>query len=409
MTICLIGNGYDLHHKLPTNYLDFLHIVQFLIEHKNVVYNNLGEILSADEVFSTNDFIKTVYKQHSDAYNNIKPDVEDFQQIVTMAENNVWFRYLYDAINKSLGWIDFEKEIGKVLDAFEEFFEHEECIHSYGEKCVFDWHTYECDQQTRFIVSRFNFFYHAENESSGFSKGTQVIKTEYIIEDPINSGYIYLDTEKISSDLFESMIALAKIIGLYLKIFVEDLLIYLQENKYSISCASYPKTDFVVNFNYTRTYEAFGNPNANVEHIHGSFDHDIVLGINPNEKDEIYNIDTTFLQFKKYYQRVFYGTDLTYLRKMQDLKASKKYDSGHTLYVIGHSLDETDKDMIVELFDVASKIIVLYHDKKAVARYIRNLVRIYGKDRFDKVRVEKKLTFLKQSELTWNKQPLEYN
>ena len=112
---------------------------------------------------------------------------------------------------------------------------------------------------------------------------------------------------------------------------------------------------------------------------------------------------------KKYYQIVFYGTDLTYLRKMQDLKASKKYDSGHTLYVIGHSLDETDKDMIVELFDVASKIIVLYHDKKAVARYIRNLVRIYGKDRFDKVRVEKKLTFLKQSELTWNKQPLEYN
>ena len=183
----------------------------------------------------------------------------------------------------------------------------------------------------------------------------------------------------------------------------------MQEHKYSITCASYPKTDVVINFNYTRTFEVLSNSNANVEHIHGRLDSDIVLGINSDEKDELYSIDTTFLQFKKYYQRVFYRTDITYLHKLQELKTSKKYDTGHTLYIIGHSLDETDKDIIVELFDVADRIIVLYHDLKAVKKYIRNLVKIYGKREFDRIRVDKKLIFLKQAEISWIKQPAEYD
>ena len=33
MNILLLGNGFDLHHKFPTAYIDFLHTLQFLVEH----------------------------------------------------------------------------------------------------------------------------------------------------------------------------------------------------------------------------------------------------------------------------------------------------------------------------------------------------------------------------------------
>jgi hypothetical protein len=409
MKICLIGNGYDLHHKFPTNYLDFLHVVHFLIEHKTETYATIGEILSSVELAEGNDFIKAVYKKHSDVYDKVRLDIETTKRIVELAENNVWFNYLYSAINKSLGWIDFEKEIIKVLNSFEDFFNNEKNIHYDGSNFVFDWSSFSCNKQTRFIVDNFNFFYCSIRANPIFPNSFMSISSDYIVEDPINSKCFYLDIEKITSTLFDSLTELAKLLSLYLKVFVDDPLVYMKEHGYSIKCASYPKADYVVNFNYTRTFEVLNDINTNVEHIHGTFDADVVLGINPDEKDELYSIDTTFLQFKKYYQRVFYRTDIKYLIKLQELNASKKYDTGHTLYVIGHSLDETDKDIIVELFGLANRIIVLYHDSRAVKSYIRNLVKIYGKEGFDEIRVNKRLDFLKQGELSWHKQPVEYN
>ena len=64
------------------------------------------------------------------------------------------------------------------------------------------------------------------------------------------------------------------------------------------------------------------------------------------------------------------------------------------LYVIGHSLDQTDKDIIQEIFCVADKIIILYHEEKVVGDYISNLVSLYGKTGFDSLRVQKKIEFL---------------
>ena len=68
-------------------------------------------------------------------------------------------------------------------------------------------------------------------------------------------------------------------------------------------------------------------------------------------------------------------------------------------YVYGHSLDTTDRDIIVELFDLSKEIRIYYHNADALGSYINNLVTIFGKQAFDKLREEKNLHFVDSSDL----------
>ena len=137
-----------------------------------------------------------------------------------------------------------------------------------------------------------------------------------------------------------------------------------------------------------------------VDHIHGNTNSHIVLGINPDEKDEVYSIDTTFLQFKKYFQRVFFKTDVAFLQNMMYQKRTPRSLDNH-VWVIGHSLDSTDEDVIKQVFDSAKKITVLYHEEDKVKDYITHLVEIYGKQGLDSLREEKNLMFMPQAEIDW--------
>ena len=71
---------------------------------------------------------------------------------------------------------------------------------------------------------------------------------------------------------------------------------------------TYPEMNKVFSFNYTNTIETLYASEEKVYHIHGNINDNIVLGVNPDKHDEIENIDTLFIQFKKYFQRVFYKT-----------------------------------------------------------------------------------------------------
>ena len=128
-----------------------------------------------------------------------------------------------------------------------------------------------------------------------------------------------------------------------------------------------------------------------VFHIHGDTNNEIVLGINPDEADDLSSVDTTFVRFKKYYQRTFFETDREYLLWISELINTK---TSYRLFAMGHSLDITDKDIIQELFENAEEIVILYHDSNAKGSYIANLIKLFGKSGFDALKKEKKLTFL---------------
>ena len=136
--------------------------------------------------------------------------------------------------------------------------------------------------------------------------------------------------------------------------------------------------------------------------VYSSTKAEIVLGINPDANDDLDSIDTSFLQFKKYYQRTFFRTDSSYIQHIKTCK-SIPYNKETDLVVMGHSLDITDKDIIMQIFSVAKRITIMYHEESAVKNLIKNLVHMYGKDGFDELRTVKNLQFVPQTKIQWTK------
>ena len=161
-----------------------------------------------------------------------------------------------------------------------------------------------------------------------------------------------------------------------------------------------------ITFNYTSIYEML-SPNTNIIHIHGDLKKSIILGINPGEEDKLEQIDTSFIKFKKYSQRAFYETESEYIdlvkTRTEEIKIYKReaefkrqyyFDPTPTLLcVYGHSLDITDKDIIENLFEIATDIEIYYHSDQAKVNYIKNVVQMFGREKYDILRREKNLTF----------------
>ena len=83
------------------------------------------------------------------------------------------------------------------------------------------------------------------------------------------------------------------------------------------------------------------------------------------------------------------------------LKYNDIFDSRNTnnLVVFGHSLDSTDKDIIMDLFMYSKKITIYCYNEKAMSDNIINLVNIYGREGFDILRSEKEMTFIVLDEI----------
>lgn len=251
------------------------------------------------------------------------------------------------------------------------------------------------------ILIYFPFFIKEDNDSNDFD----IPKKEYEKYEPLISNIHGLDEEKITNEMFNILNNLTKLLNKYLEYFVEKPLRKI--DRFLINKKKYFEgMNYVVTFNYTYTCELLYNiPDDKVFHIHGKVNDKIILGVNPDETDELDNIDVTFIKFKKYYQRTFLKTDILYLSLINNLKeiANSKYK---TLYgnvvnitVAGHSLDKTDEDIIKELFEYCSDITILCHNNEVIGQYITNLVSIYGKNQFERLKREKKLKFVKYDEL----------
>lgn len=400
----LLGNGFDLLHKFPTNYLDFLHTVHFLIENNDSHFGTVGSVLGNKNLHEASPFIKDCYEHHSRIYNSVDFPEEMACSIRQRAKSNLWFKYLYNFVNKNILWIDFEKEIARVLETFDELLDYEGNVQRRDDRIIFDFSKFPPCIEDRCILSQFDFFFEEVEPNALGCTYIRFIKEKYTVEKVVGSNIYYIAKDEIISDLYTSLRELAELLRDYLRCFVDKPLEAYNDFKiqpYFASMSIMPNR--VYSFNYTNTVEVlYGN--CMVEHIHGNTNTNIVLGINHDEKDEQYNVDTTFLEFKKYFQRTFFNTDNDFLHQMTVKKEWGQTDADE-LFVIGHSLDKTDEDMIKKIFKRAKQIIILYHKEEVVKERIKNLVKIYGKEGFDKLREEKKLCFLPQSSVEWRESP----
>lgn len=383
MNILFLGNGFDLFHKLPTKYINFLNTVDSLSTQNVDNISSVGNVFSNEFLNGKDKEIRTSYGEYGALYDQIAIEKDCLIQLKSLTVKNLWFKYFSNSLKHDVTWIDFEKEIFTVIKSFQEFF-------NICTKTTVSLRKLNVSQQ--YIIKEFNFFL---NPSTGneISLGTRYVKDEYLIEDPVGSKNKIINKSKIVNELYMQLTELADGLKIYLKFFVEKMVEKMPNTQALQWKQAFQHTDYAITFNYTNTYELLYKK-VEVAHIHGNVNSKIVLGVNPDGSDIIETVDTTFVQFKKYFQRIKHKTDITYLGFVEKYKDIDDV----VLYVIGHSLDITDKDIIQEAFSVANKIYILSYDESDESKHISNLINIFGKSDFDTMRREKDISFMSISE-----------
>ena len=350
MNVLMLGNGFDLYHHLFTGYKEYIKVCEHLIRKNIYDLENITvyDILSDTFKNEKDKLEKISYYQHS--YRNTKINVEDFNALTDLLSNNCWLRYLSSKCN-SERWVSLEKTVSDVLNYIE----------SKKAEDLFDYFSPLCDEYDNDNnIIRHVFKYWIEGESG---------------------------TQKLYND-FEKLILSLK---LYLKVFVDEILHNISKFDEFLN-SHFRNINTVVSFNYTHTYERLYDSKTNVIHIHGSTYDDIIVGINPDKNDIKGNINSKYIAFKKYYQRITKNTITEFSNLFYTVKNSS---DKHLLICMGHSLDVTDSDIITTVFELFDEVTVYFHNDDCLDKYIKNLTQIYGAEDFNKMLLSSKLIFEK--------------
>ena len=379
--VLLIGNGFDLHHKLPTKYADFMCIAEYLT-YKGFLMQpkTIGDIFSKCK---DNENINDCYSAHKAVFDVVEFNSEDITRIANLLRDNIWFNYFLDTFNKDLGWIDFEKEISNVISVLDRIIIPNDKVALLPQN----------ELLPPFILKNFDFFVNVYNTATIMAGEKVNISNKYLWEYPYNSGIYISDKKKIFDELYVRLQEFTCALKLYFRNFIETPLDLLKKD----NCVNEILTELtgfvedVISFNYTSTLEKMYSC-KNVCHIHGNIaDDKIVLGVNPNKSDDVDTSNTSLIKFKNYYQRDVLSTDPEYLNwYRQTIITGVEY----RIIVFGHSLDVTDKDILSDMFRHANEIYIIYHDKKRRDDYFNNLVRLFGYDEFNEFKTEKHLAFI---------------
>lgn len=359
--ILLIGNGFDLAHGLPTSYKDFLDFCKMVRE--LYTYPIIDNEYNQKKLIDWNTD-KTIKSKLLECYENRKNCFEDkittqckeLDELYDCIKENVWINYFLER-EKYIGenWIDFESEISNVVQAIE-------TLKGYIERDEDVLKTKDTKQQT--II----YFLKIAKKS---------------LQDVFNLKRIDSFIEDISIELDK----LIRSLEIYICEFVNEIDI-IKEND-DIKTIT---PDYVLSFNYSNTYERIYGQSKEVtyDYIHGKADIknnvdtcNLVLGIDEYLEDDK-NDKLEFIAFKKFYQRIYKSTDSTYMKWVEQIK--KYPEVNHNLFIFGHSLDKTDRDILKLLIcndNVTTKIYYYRknkNDKKELGKLIKNLVRIMGQD-----------------------------
>ncbi|MBS4967405.1 MAG: bacteriophage abortive infection AbiH family protein [Lachnospiraceae bacterium] len=349
MNILIIGNGFDLAHDLPTKYENFLDFTN--------VY--LGKTCFDSEYIDS-------FREYFERIKQTAPSV--YEEIGSLIKDNVWlehFNAVYEERRKDgkIGWIDFESEISNIVQEFDAI---------RLEMLV----NIKNDQEVTYLKP-----YRLDKLESFFIDGEEPEILEGIVE--------------IKKQMLKDLNRLTRCLEIYLSDYINNLPVSTK-----LPDIAGLKVDKVLSFNYTNTYERlYGKdyPHIEYDYIHGKADinHDIngcqlVLGIDEylpeGEKDK--NIE--FIQFKKFYQRIYKKTGCKYLdwingyiARLNDTRRNKfnTVIEDFNIYVFGHSLDITDEDVLSKLILTKYAKTTIFHlNQKALGKQITNLVKVIGQD-----------------------------
>lgn len=350
MKYLVLGNGFDLAHGLKTGYKDFL---LYAIKRDKVLCNN----------YTKNNNLEVKYIETK---NN-----EDDLYFRNKIKNNIWMSYFVELYRdkkiRGENWIDFEMEISYIIEIFDRNAKSKlESISELEE-------VNNADEKFHLFYSLYGIIY--TRDQYGAKNRTY----KELIED-------------LSNDLNDVILAFEY----YLKNEVENVSV----NIYSPDIKALGRLDGILSFNYTTTAQRIYPKLSHVpiHYIHGkvsSGDNNMVLGVNEYWDEDSANIHTDFNIFKKFTQRVMKNTGVDYRewiynvtnegKRYENVRSTTDYNNAglSEVYIFGHSLDISDKDLLEEFFENKNIVVnIFYKDKVHQADLIAAIVRMISEKKF---------------------------
>ena len=421
MKILVIGNGFDLAHGLPTSYKDFLEFcarAQKIYTYQPSISVGQYEQENLKE-WAINDYVKDRLKNAFDSRVFQSEDTATTEDVVLdemfgYIRSNAWIRYFRNCPSYvGENWIDFETEISKVIRCLDE-----------ARKIS------ENGENVRDIKDEKGKILNSIVEAANRKKSIELNSVRAIEE----------FSKHLHGELEEMICALEK----YISEFVQNIPIELQSKDIENLNPSH-----IVSFNYSDTYERLYGVGKIIEYdyIHGKADinntiqtNNMVLGIDEYLPEELQDKETEFIAFKKYYQRIYKmnkrltETWCSEIKKEEERERSSRgfliekqlefdmmckrdkeseegydwrnyeklrrefeqeYDAQHPkheIYIFGHSLDVTDKDILRDLLLNDNVYTTIFYCKKKdnsgnydngrkdYGEKIKNLVKVIGSD-----------------------------
>lgn len=362
--VLIIGNGFDIYHGLPTRYNDFL----FMAEHWNEFYEGYEKsavVVDKNKLITVCLDKGKLCKDSFDDYWKHKNIFDDahIQYLNEHITTNAWIKYFLEKKFNGKGWVDFEAEIDNVLSSMDLFFEQ---LPLHVGTLLMNSQIITSD--IRSIARSFLPLTQDKYDCGFFGR-----LSSSLVEPPkLREHKLYL-IEKLKEEL---------------NILNECLRLYLLEFVEPIKCnvCSEQINDLgdvnLLNFNYTYTYKkVYGNLRNTHHPIHGDcLNGGMVLGI----PDDSFRNKLEYIYFVKYFQRIQKRAGSFYKEWIQepDVGTRTLSDIPCEVYIMGHSLAETDKGILEDFFrnDWIEKITIFYHSQTSYEDMIINLVAMFGKD-----------------------------
>lgn len=324
--ILITGNGFDLFHGLPTKYGHFMKIVDILIQSS----------LDSDRINFKQVFNEDFQSRYAEDYKKIT-EMYDLEKIFfeasyliklsELSNNNLWFRY-FCLHQQDFTWIDFEEKISNVLENYSFIF-NQQRKKRYS----------KIDGAA--VGARFSI-----NESIGLGFGELRQDKLFLIEDYLDNKTSCIDEKKILTKLSESLNDFKQIFDMYLN----HIVCKFYEHYKGELIQGLDGIESFYTFNYTPTIEKlYKIHSSKIIYLHGRISNNetsstIILGV--NEVDDIIK-NNAFYDFSKYYQKILNTSNYGFVKPLEN---NSHYNPPLEIYLIGHSLDKSDKYFIDEIF-----------------------------------------------------------
>ena len=377
--ILITGNGFDLHHKLPTTYKDFIKIIDYLINNQDYSFSKIYENSHNFETLKEN-FNEDIHFAE-----------ENLKSIIEIANKNLLFNFFRDELQIDT-WIDFENKIEYLLkNVFFTIRVLRETIVSTGPINPNRSYSIKTYLKNNIVFAKIlHFLGIIQMNSQEFWIDRKFLVEKY-------SYFVEIDEEKIINLIYSQLIEFRKLFNLYLQTFVIPLYDKYSNKNHLIDI--FDKIDFYFTFNYTPTFERIYNQNnISVNYLHGKSEdqtENIVFGISELFDKECENSE--YIKFTKYFQKFNNRTDFYFLNKIE-----KSDSENYVFYFWGHSLDKSDSNYVNEIFDFLDtskssikRIVIIYHSEGSRSHCLLNLFSIRGKKDIEAKMKSQELVFYK--------------